>query len=80
MRKYQAIWEQIKRDQAATIICAEPMHSRIINAVRKEKRMDYGWKLLVAEDNKKYRLMDIAEGNLIKFRLEEVTVINIFTL
>lgn len=80
MRKYQPIWEQIKKEGTATVRVGVPMHARIIKAVRKEKDMDYGFKLLKAEEYKKFKLMDSIEGDLITFYLEETEVVSIFNL
>jgi hypothetical protein len=80
MRKYQAIWEQIKKDNIATVACAVPMHNRIVNGVRKEKKNDVGFKYLMSENNKKCKLIDISDGDLIKFSLESTPTISIHTL
>ena len=49
---------------------ADPaLHTRIIRAVRKEKNKDIAWKYLMGEANKKYRLLDVSNGNNLKFSL-----------
>jgi len=49
MRQYQAIWDRIKRNNTASIVAPVHKHPRIIKAVAKEKYMDDGYKLQLAE-------------------------------
>lgn len=69
MRKYQAIWEAIKENGKASLIAEASLHERIVHAVRKEKNIDLGWKLLSAELGKKYYLYDKSEGATLYFTL-----------
>lgn len=80
MRKLQAVWEQIKLDGSATILCEPNMHKRLILALRKEKNIDYGWKLLIAEQHKRAKLKEKIDGNKIFFYLEYSIIINQHTL
>lgn len=70
MRKYQPIWERIKRDKTAQIAAKPELHNRIITAVTKEKYKDIGWKLLLSEDGLNYKLYSKIEGKLITFYLK----------
>ena len=49
MRKYQPIWEAIKKNNTASIVASTNLHPRIIKAVRKEKNLDVGHKLLLSD-------------------------------
>ncbi len=70
MRKYQPIWEQIKRDTTAQLVADIRLHDRIINGVRKEKARDLGWKLELSEQGTPaYELNENIEGKLITFYL-----------
>jgi len=80
MRTYQAIWHQIKRDSKATVLSARPMHNRLIEAVRKEKKLDISWKFLMAEKHKRYKLKQIISNDRVEFYLEEHTILNIHIL
>ena len=50
MRHYQPIWERIKKTNTASLVAPIEKHRRIIKAVKKEKNLDEGYKLLL--DNK----------------------------
>lgn len=78
MRKYQPLWEKIKFDAPTPVsVAAEPdLHRRIINAVIKEKTKDLGWKLLMTESGKKYKLQYDTAGNIILFYLIEDTSVS----
>lgn len=75
MRKYQLIWEAVKNSkyQRASVAAELSMHKRIIKAVTKEKSKDLGWKLLMAEQGKKYALMHDSDGKCIMFYLEDIS-------
>lgn len=50
-RHYEAIWEAIRKDEGATLIdVADEAMDRIIKAVRKEKLLDLGFKVLNTHD------------------------------
>lgn len=80
MRKYQPIWEQVKLHSTASLAANPAMHARIIKAVRKEKYMDVGWKLLLSEQCKKYELKEKVEGKLITFYLVDISPVHITDL
>ena len=69
MRKYQPVWEAIKKDKVASLAAPVSSHRRIIQAVRKEKSKDFGYKLLTAEDGHRCKLYETVEGKLITFTL-----------
>ena len=77
MRKYQPIWEELKQNFTASIRADKAAHSRIIKAVRKEKDNDTPWKLLMSEEGKRYKLYESITGNIISFRLEDVSPITV---
>jgi len=56
------------------------MHARIIQAVRKEKCRDRGWKYLCLEQGKKYELLEEVEGKLITFTLHELPYFSLQSL
>lgn len=70
MRKYQPIWEAIKKDNTVSLVAPVEKQERIIRAVRKEKVNDNVWKLLNSEQNKRYKLKETIEGSIITFSLE----------
>lgn len=72
MRKYQPIWEEIKLHHTATLTADVSLHSRIIEAVRKEKKKDLGWKYQMQENRIKYDLLQHIHGNNITFYLNKV--------
>lgn len=80
MRKYQPIWERIKSDGIASIIAPIESHARIIQAVRKEKWRDVGWRLLASERNTRVELQEEVVANKITFSLVHIDIINIHTL
>lgn len=80
MRKYQPIWELIKKEHTVSLAADPSMHERIIWAVRKEKNIDRGWKLLLAEQGTKYKLKDKSEGSLLTFYLVDASPILVSVL
>ena len=85
-RLYAPIWNQLKQTGKATLIAPILSHKRIVQAVRKERSYDMGWKLLSSEENKRYRLQDISEvhndatvGTLTLY-LVDITVITVADL
>jgi len=71
MRKYQPIWENIKTNGHTTIVAPPIVHARIIQAVRKEKWRDMGWKFLLAEKNLAYDLQQKVAKEKIHFFLAD---------
>ena len=43
MRTYEPIWIQIKQHGSARVLCSPPMRRRLIEGVRKEKKMYRDW-------------------------------------
>lgn len=80
MRTYEPIWLQIKKYGSATVLCDPPMRRRIIEGVRKEKKNDLGWKLMQAENNRRYKLKETVNDDSLYFYLEETIIINLETL
>jgi len=80
MRKYQAIWEQVKSDPSlsASLLAPKVSHTLIIRAVRKEKNKDLGYKLTCSEAKPpvKYKLMEEITGREIRFYLEDISPIS----
>ena len=69
MRYYEPIWQEIKLHKVAHITASTELHRRIIQAVRKERSKDLGWKLEVSERNGRYALDVKVQGKLITFTL-----------
>lgn len=82
MRKYQPIWEALAKNPTKNVAIAAPIcsHARIIQAVRKEKCTNIGWRLLLSETNKRYTLDYKVEGKLVTFSLIERNPLNITAL
>lgn len=75
MRQYQPIWEQIKKHKEATIVAPAHLHKRIIQAVRKEKWRDAGFRFLMSEASIKLELREIVDRKkgVVKFILKDVS-------
>lgn len=73
MRQYQPIWEAIKLypNAETTLTAPTKNHKRIIQAVRKEKSKDMGWRLLESEKGYKYVLNYKVLGKKLTFTLEQ---------
>jgi len=71
MRKYQPVWEAIKRDGIAILRVAQGKEDRIIKAVRKEKTLDNVWKLTNSEKGIRYKLKETIDSGFITFELEQ---------
>jgi len=82
MRKYQPIWEALKKDptKPVSLIAPADLHPRIIQAVKKEKAKDAGWRLLNSENKIKYILSHTRESNKITFKLTEKPLTLLVTL
>ena len=70
MRKYQAIWLQLKEKHSQVVLHPAHLHARLIKAVLKERTMDTGFRYEMAEANKYAKIGAKSEGNLIKFVLK----------
>ena len=75
MRQYEPIWLKLKENNKASISAAPALHRRIIQAVRKEKARDIGWRYLVKENKKRYELKETVIGKIITFKLVELEYI-----
>lgn len=72
MRKYQPIWNELKKHNEASLVAPPDLHPRIIQAVRKERSKDAGWRYLLAEKGKKYTLKIQIDGTTLVLSLEEL--------
>ena len=83
MRQYFPIWNQIKTTGKATLIAPVSSRRRIIQAVRKERSNDRGWRLLAYEAGRKYQLEDTwelhatSDTGILTFKLVDITGITI---
>lgn len=71
MRKYQAIWEKIKRDKVATLEVHPAHFARVVKAVIKEKCIDFGFKLFNDHDNFWLKIERFPEKHRLVFRLKQ---------
>lgn len=69
-RKYEPIWEQLKKKHKCTITAPIKMHKRIMTAVVKEKYQDIGFKYELQELGKVARISKSAKGSMLTFTLE----------
>lgn len=72
MRKYQPIWDELKKNKTASIQAAVELHPRIIKAVSKEKYQDEGYKFLLAEAHKDAVINNRAKEEVLTFTLSFV--------
>jgi hypothetical protein len=80
MRKYQPIWNSLKENLEANIAAPPEIHARIIQAVKKERWRDAGWKYLLLEKGIKYKLAHTSTGSILSFSLIEIQLIRTDTL
>ena len=76
VRKYQRIWEELKLTKKASIVAPVETHTKIINAVRKEKTKDLGWKLILGEQSIRYRMLDTSNDKILTFILKDISPVN----
>lgn len=69
MRQYEPIWIKIKTKYKVSLRAEPALHARIIQAVRKEKAIDLGWRLMLAEAKERYELKEEVTGKIITFEL-----------
>jgi hypothetical protein len=69
MRKYQRIWEALKKDLTVTVRVAPELQTRTVLCLRKEKHGDLAFKFLTAEVGNSYKLFHSVDGDLITFTL-----------
>jgi hypothetical protein len=70
LRQYEKIWITLKRDRSIRIAAPRPLHKRIIKATMKERYMDLGFKLELAEANRWCRIQYRSEVNIIHIWLK----------
>ena len=72
-RLYQPVWELIKRDKSADLEVHRVYVARVKKAVRKEKDMDQGFKLLKAEEGMVCELVSTYDPkkSILSFSLKE---------
>lgn len=76
-RLYQPIWDRLKslpqkeaKEKGITITAPSALHPRIIKAVKKEKWMDIGYKMMLLEnEDKEATLVPIRRTSMITFKL-----------
>lgn len=77
MRYYQPIWENLKalsiqdaKEKGVKITAPAALHKRIIKAVKKEKWMDIGYKMMLKEiDDREATLLYTRSGSILTFKL-----------
>lgn len=77
MRYYQPIWEKLKslsvqdaKEKGVQITAPAALHKRIIKAVKKEKWMDYGYRMMLKEiDDREATLSYSRSGAVLTFKL-----------
>lgn len=79
MRQYTPVWQALKKHKTAKLVAHASRHRTIIQAVRKEKWRDLGFKLLASEQGKIYKLYEEVdtEHHTITFYLQDVSGITI---
>lgn len=70
MRKYEAVWVQLKKDSRVSIIAPFYLHKRIVKAVCKEKYKDMGYKLELIEHHKRARIHIANDSNRLTFEIK----------
>lgn len=75
MRLYENLWYAIRDSKVYSIEVPEDSHKTIIQAVRKEKHRDSKFRLLAAKQNKRYKLKEHIQGNIITFYLEDCSLL-----
>lgn len=71
MRKYQTIWDELKKKGHCVITTHVKLHPRIVKAVVGMKDRDVGYKIRKAEAGKKMILKHTKNGAMIRFFLTE---------
>ena len=80
MRKYQKLWNTIRDNSTATVEAPVDMHNRLIEAVRKEKKLDKAYKYLALEAGIRPKLMHKIEGTKITFYIVGSLTHNVISL
>lgn len=69
MRKYQPLWNTIKNNFIHSIDVPLVDHAKVIQAVKKERAIDYGWKYWAVDNNLTFVLNIDIQGVTITFNL-----------
>ena len=82
MRQYQPIWNQIKKYKKATIVAPSFSHSKIIQAVMKERSADIPYRNLLKRKDMRMELIKAIdkEKDTITFTFLEVNRIKLSDL
>ncbi len=82
MRQYQAIWEAIKKHKTATIVAPDFNHTKIIQAVMKERAADLPFRRLLKKHGIEMRLLKEpdTEKGILTFHLVEIKGIKVTDL
>lgn len=70
-RQYSKIWRELKQNKIARVAAPRALHRRIIKAVKKEKYMDFSYKLELSElmGGKKAVISHDRSGGVLSFYL-----------
>lgn len=79
LRRYQPIWEQIKKHRKATIVAPSCVHKKIFDGVKKEKWRDQAYKLLLAEAGIRVKLYKRSDKkkNIIVFTIKQTNGVSL---
>lgn len=69
-RLYSNIWNELKKNNTCSVAAHPLLHRRIIKAVRKEKDIDIGFKLIKSEELQRARMHYRCESSRITFWLK----------
>ena len=69
MRLYQPLWNTIKSNLSHSIEVPLEDHAKVIQAVKKERAIDYGWKFWALDSGLTFSLKADIEGTTIHFKL-----------
>ena len=69
MRLYQPLWNMIKSNLTHSIEVPIDDHAKFIQAVKKERAIDYGWKFWALESGLTFTLKIDIEDSVIHFNL-----------
>lgn len=73
MRKYQPIWLELKKHSKVVVVHPAHLHARLIKAVLKERTMDTGFRLELAEADRNAKVLSSTskdKPNIIIFHLK----------
>lgn len=70
MRKYYPIWQKLKTKRKVVVVHPAHLHARLIKAVMKERTMDTGFRLELAEADSHAKIVTSSTDNYITFTLK----------